>query len=67
MNGQEWKPSATPAVPVAAAVPAVAPAASVAASSGQDLDAQIKAQGELVRDLKAKKASKVYLKSTWKF
>ena len=61
MNGQEWKPSATPApaAPVAV-VPAAAPAAAAAASSDDDLDAKIKAQGELVRDLKAKKASKVF-------
>ncbi len=56
LTGQEWKPSATPA-PAAASAPA--PVASASPSS--DLDARITKQGELVRDLKAKKASKVSL------
>jgi len=62
LTGQEWKPSATPAAAPAAA-PVPAPVASKApevpsASPSSDLDARITKQGELVRDLKAKKASK---------
>ena len=51
--GQEWKQSAAPA-PVAVPAPVVA-----AASPSNDLDNKIKVQGELIRDLKAKKAAKV--------
>jgi len=63
LTGQEWKPSATPTAAAPAAAPAPAPVASKAteapsASPSSDLDAKITKQGELVRDLKAKKASK---------
>ena len=58
MAGQDWKPNATPA-PAATPAPVAtsAPAAAVASPSS-DLDAKITKQGELVRDLKAKKSSK---------
>jgi bifunctional glutamyl/prolyl-tRNA synthetase len=57
LTGQDWKPSATPATtPVPTPVTTSAPAA--ASSPRAALDAKIALQGELVRDLKAKKASK---------
>jgi len=62
MTGQEWKPSNTPAAaaPAQASTQATASASvSVAATSPRsELDSKITKQGELVRDLKAKKASK---------
>jgi len=51
-TGSDWSPNAAP---VAAPVPA-APAAS---SQADAIDAQIKASGDKVRDLKANKADKV--------
>ena len=50
LTGEEWKPSATPA-------PAPATSA-VADSPSGALDAKIAKQGDLIRDLKASKASK---------
>ncbi|CAD7083959.1 unnamed protein product [Hermetia illucens] len=55
-TGQDWKPGATPAktAPVAKAA-APAPSGN---NQGNDIDAKIKAQGDLVRDLKSQKAPK---------
>ena len=56
LTGQEWKPSAVPAGAQAPVVPVASKSA--ASSPGADLSDKIAKQGDLVRDLKAKKASK---------
>ena len=58
-TGADWSPNATPApAPAAAAAAAAAPAP--ASSQGDAIDAQIKQCGDKVRDLKTKKADKVF-------
>lgn len=57
VTGKDWKPGAQPSSPPVAA--AAAPAIVSAAAGGSDgLSAEITAQGDLVRKLKAAKASK---------
>jgi bifunctional glutamyl/prolyl-tRNA synthetase len=56
-TGKDWKPGASPA---AAPVQAKAAAPSSAASAA-DINAQITEQGNIVRDLKSQKATKVNL------
>ena len=61
VTGQDWKPGAAPAAAAAVVAPV---AAAPPASTGNDLDVKITAQGNKVRELKAKKASKVSNAST---
>ncbi|XP_050085553.1 bifunctional glutamate/proline--tRNA ligase [Anopheles aquasalis] len=55
-TGSEWKPGATPVQPQAA--PTAAASVAPAATGADALNAKIVEQGNLVRDLKAKKAPK---------
>jgi len=58
-TGSEWKPTAEPAKPAAAAAPKTAkPEVSQQSSKGTDLDKKIRAQGDKVRSLKTAKADK---------
>ena len=56
VSGKDWSPNAVPTT-TAPAAPAAAPTSSV--SNVDNLNSQVKAAGDKVRDLKVKKAEKV--------
>ncbi|XP_013106972.2 bifunctional glutamate/proline--tRNA ligase [Stomoxys calcitrans] len=60
-TGKDWKPGQTPAATTAATATSATPAAAPAATNAVSVNEQIIKQGDLIRELKAKKVPKAEL------